>query len=59
MCRLLAYLGPAVSLDSLLFVPEHSLVRQSYAPRHQHHGRVNADGFGVGWYDHGVRPEPA
>ena len=59
MCRFLAYLGPAVSLDSLLFVPEHSLVRQSYAPRHQRHGRVNADGFGVGWYDHGVRPEPA
>ncbi len=59
MCRFLAYLGPAVSLESLLYQPEHSLVRQSYAPRHQRHGRVNADGFGVGWYDHTVRPEPA
>jgi dimethylhistidine N-methyltransferase/ergothioneine biosynthesis protein EgtC len=59
MCRFLAYLGPAVSLESLLYVPEHSLVRQSFAPRHQRHGRVNADGFGVGWYDHAVRPEPA
>lgn len=59
MCRLLAYLGPPVSLDSLLFAREHSLVRQSYAPRHQQHGRVNADGFGVGWYDRSVRPEPA
>ena len=59
MCRLLAYLGPPVTLESLLFAPPHSLVRQSYAPRHQRHGRVNADGFGVGWYDHELRPEPA
>jgi dimethylhistidine N-methyltransferase/ergothioneine biosynthesis protein EgtC len=59
MCRFLAYLGPAVTLESLLLAPPHSLVRQSYAPRHQAHGRVNADGFGVGWYDRSVRPEPA
>lgn len=59
MCRLLAYLGPPVTLESLLFRPEHSLVRQSYAPRHQRHGRVNADGFGVGWYDRSQRREPA
>ncbi|MGI9120654.1 MAG: ergothioneine biosynthesis protein EgtC [Acidimicrobiales bacterium] len=59
MCRLLAYLGPAMTLESLLFAPEHSLVRQSFAPRHQRHGGVNADGFGVGWYDRSVRPEPA
>ena len=58
MCRFLAYLGPPLDLHALLFAPEHSLVRQSYAPRHQRHGRVNADGFGVGWYDHSVRPEP-
>ncbi len=59
MCRFLAYLGPPASLHSLLFAPEHSLVRQSFAPRHQRHGRVNADGFGVGWYDRSIRPEPA
>ncbi|MGI8758874.1 MAG: ergothioneine biosynthesis protein EgtC [Acidimicrobiales bacterium] len=59
MCRFLAYLGPPVTVESLLFRPEHSLVRQSYAPRHQRHGRVNADGFGVGWYDRSQRPEPA
>ncbi len=59
MCRFLAYLGPPVDLHSLLIAPDHSLVRQSYAPRHQRHGRVNADGFGVGWYDRSVRPEPA
>lgn len=59
MCRLLAYIGPPITLESLLYAPEHSLVRQSYAPRHQRHGRVNADGFGVGWYDKAIRPEPA
>lgn len=59
MCRFLGYLGPPVSLHDLVFAPEHSLVRQSYAPRHQRHGRVNADGFGVGWYDRSIRPEPA
>lgn len=59
MCRFLAYLGPPTSLASLLSAPPHSLVHQSYAPRHQAHGRVNADGFGVGWYDKAVRAEPA
>lgn len=59
MCRFLAYLGPPLSLQALLYDPPHSLVRQSWAPRHQRHGTVNADGFGVGWYDHDVRPEPA
>lgn len=59
MCRFLGYLGPPVSLHALVLAPEHSLVRQSYAPRHQRHGRVNADGFGVGWYDRSIRSEPA
>src|SRR4051794_19574429 len=59
MCRLLAYLGPPVTLESLLWAPPHSLVTQAYAPRHQRHGRVNADGFGVGWYAPDVRVEPA
>ena len=59
MCRFVAYLGPPVTLDALLLAPEHSLLRQSWAPRHQRHGTVNADGFGVGWYDPARRPEPA
>lgn len=50
MCRHLAYLGPAVPFGELLVDPPHGLVRQSWAPRHQRHGTVNADGFGVGWY---------
>lgn len=57
MCRHLAYLGPPVSLRSLLFDPPHSLVRQSWAPRDMRGGgTVNADGFGVGWYPGGAAP---
>ncbi len=59
MCRLLGYLGPPVTLERLLLEPEHSLLRQSSAPERQTHGTVNADGFGVGWYDITSRPEPA
>ena len=59
MCRHLAYLGPPLSLRALLLEPEHSLLRQSYEPRHQRHGRVNADGFGAGWYVPELRAEPA
>ncbi|MDZ7734386.1 MAG: ergothioneine biosynthesis protein EgtC [Acidimicrobiia bacterium] len=59
MCRLLGYVGPPVLLDRLLLTPEYSLRRQSHAPRHQDPGRINADGWGVAWYDHDVRPEPA
>lgn len=50
MCRHLAYLGPPTALRTVLTEPEHSLYRQSWAPREQLHGTVNADGFGVGWY---------
>lgn len=59
MCRFVAYLGPPRSLHELLVAPPHSLLHQSYAPRRQRHGVVNADGFGVGWYDPDIRPEPA
>ena len=50
MCRHLAYVGPPVSLKSLLIDPPYGLYRQAWAPRMQRHGTVNADGFGIGWY---------
>lgn len=50
MCRHLAYLGPPRTLHELLYAAPHSLHVQSWAPRLQQHGTVNADGFGVGWY---------
>ncbi|TRO67863.1 ergothioneine biosynthesis protein EgtC [Streptomyces sp. IB201691-2A2] len=58
MCRHLAFLGPEERLAKLLVDPAHSLFRQSWAPRRQQHGTVNADGFGVGWYAEGD-PVPA
>jgi ergothioneine biosynthesis protein EgtC len=53
MCRHLAYLGPPVSLARLVLAPAHGLYEQSWAPRRQTHGVVNADGFGLGWYPAG------
>ncbi|WP_026163731.1 ergothioneine biosynthesis protein EgtC [Kribbella catacumbae] len=51
MCRHLAYLGPPVSLASLVLDPPRSLYRQSWAPSDMRGGgSVNADGFGIGWY---------
>src|SRR5690606_13178574 len=57
MCRHAAWLGPPRTLASLIGEPEYGLRRQSYAPRRQQYGTVNADGFGMGWYDP-LRPEP-
>ncbi|MGZ0152003.1 ergothioneine biosynthesis protein EgtC [Kribbella sp. WER1] len=51
MCRHLAYLGPPVSLSSLILDPTHSLYEQSWAPSDMRGGgSVNVDGFGLGWY---------
>ncbi|ATL32484.1 ergothioneine biosynthesis protein EgtC [Streptomyces formicae] len=58
MCRHLAFLGPPEPLGGLLVEPAHGLYRQSWEPRRQRHGTVNADGFGVGWYAEGD-PVPA
>jgi gamma-glutamyl hercynylcysteine S-oxide hydrolase len=58
MCRHLAYLGPPVTLRSVIVDPPHGLYTQGWAPRFQRFGEVNADGFGVGWYSPGD-PDPA
>lgn len=58
MCRHIAYLGPRLAMGELLVRPAHGLLRQSWAPRRQRNGTVNADGFGVGWYADGD-PVPA
>ena len=55
MCRWLAYSGPPILLERLLFEADNSLIRQSLSSRL---GRAvtNGDGFGIGWYGH--RPIP-
>jgi gamma-glutamyl hercynylcysteine S-oxide hydrolase len=58
LCRHLAWLGAPRSLGELLLQPPHGLLVQSYAPRRQRHGLMNADGWGVGFYA-GSRPQPA
>lgn len=58
MCRHLAWLGAPRTLAALVLDPPHGLLVQSYAPRRQRYGRVNADGWGVGFYASG-RDEPA
>lgn len=51
MCRFAAYLGPEIQLDHFLLEPGHSLVEQSWQPREMQTAILNADGFGVGWYN--------
>ena len=51
MCRHLGWLGREVSVSSLVLEPPHGLRVQSYAPRRQKHCLLNADGWGVGFFD--------
>jgi len=51
MCRHLGWLGAEVSVSSLVLDPPYGLRVQSYAPRRQKHGLMNADGWGVGFFD--------
>jgi glutamine amidotransferase len=50
MCRHLGWLGRDVELSALVLDPPHGLLVQSYAPRRQKHGLMNADGWGVGFF---------
>lgn len=42
-------------VSSLVLDPPSGLLVQSYSPRRQQHGTINADGWGVGFFDQGVR----
>ena len=55
MCRWLAYSGPPVLLERLLYTPEHSLIDQSLHSKLDAE-TTNGDGFGVGWYSRRPRP---
>lgn len=58
MCRHLGWLGGPVSVSSLVLDPPHGLRVQSYAPRRQKHGLMNADGWGVGFFDSAAGTAP-
>ncbi|MGV0603429.1 ergothioneine biosynthesis protein EgtC [Mycolicibacterium sp. XJ1904] len=51
MCRHLGWLGQPASVASLILEPANGLLVQSYSPRRQKHGLMNADGWGVGFFD--------
>ncbi len=51
MCRHLGWLGKPRSLAALILEPPQGLLVQSYAPRRQQHGLLNADGWGAGFFD--------
>ena len=50
MCRLAAYSGPRISLDKFLLSPDHGLINQSWQPKEMREAKLNADGFGIGWF---------
>ncbi|BBZ63978.1 ergothioneine biosynthesis protein EgtC [Mycolicibacterium monacense] len=50
MCRHLGWLGAPRSVSALILDPPYGLLVQSYAPRRQKHGLMNADGWGVGFF---------
>jgi glutamine amidotransferase len=55
MCRHLGWLGADVTVASLVLEPPCGLRVQSYAPRRQKHGLMNADGWGVGFFDRSLQ----
>ena len=58
MCRFIAYLGKTpVILKEILDTPENSLINQSRRARGGKFG-LNADGFGIGWYNHTIDHSP-
>jgi len=57
LCRHQAWLGEPRTLAELVLRPEQGLLRQSWQPRRQKSGLLNADGWGVGLFVAG-RPDP-
>jgi gamma-glutamyl hercynylcysteine S-oxide hydrolase len=52
VCRHLGWLGAPRTVHDLVLAPANGLLVQSYAPRRQQYGLMNADGWGVGfWHD--------
>ena len=56
MCRVLAYIGPEISLENLLLKPENSLINQALDP--ERHPELQLAGWGFGaWSEHLLKPE--
>ncbi|WP_424940038.1 class II glutamine amidotransferase [Aliiroseovarius sp. S253] len=55
MCRWAAYLGAPIFIEEVVVQPGHSLIQQSQEAE-EAKTAINADGFGVAWYDHRAEP---
>ena len=56
MCRVLAYIGPEISLENLLLKPENSLINQALDP--ERHPELQLAGWGFGaWGEHLLKPD--
>ena len=56
MCRVLAYIGPELPVESLLLKPDNSLVNQTLDP--ERHPLLQLAGWGFGiWSEHLLKPE--
>ena len=56
MCRILAYIGPELPLESLLLNPDNSLINQTLDP--ERHPLLQLAGWGFGaWSEHLLKPE--
>lgn len=56
MCRVLAYVGPEIPVESLLLAPENSLINQTLDPEGHPQLQLAGWGFGV-WSEHLLEPE--
>ncbi len=58
MCRFIAYIGPPILADDLLYKPRFSLVTAQSVNAGEMSVSVNGDGFGIGWYAPELDNEP-
>jgi glutamine amidotransferase len=58
MCRFFAYIGPQVLAEDLLYKPRFSLILAQSMQAEEMSVMVNGDGFGVGWYQPELDPNP-
>ncbi|MFN4907476.1 MAG: class II glutamine amidotransferase [Bacteroidota bacterium] len=58
MCRFIAYIGPSILADDLLYKPKYSLVTAQTMNAGEMSVSVNGDGFGIGFYAPELDNEP-
>src|SRR5690242_13112960 len=54
MCRMVAYIGPPISLARLITEPSHGLLHQSRASHEMSDSSVAGDGWAAGWFSDGA-----